>query len=89
MKGLKSNKIEPMDDPLYPSLGTNGWCNHSLLMVVFMTLCEEYPMLKLSHLEVSIGHHIKINKINGLKVRNTAYIWPCILCIPCIPSIRY
>ena len=29
MKWLKSNKIEPMDDPLYPSLGTNGRCNDS------------------------------------------------------------
>ena len=69
MKGLKSNKIEPMDDLLYPSLGTNGRCNDSLLMVVFMTLCEEHPMLKLSHLEVCIGHHIKIDKINRLKVK--------------------
>ena len=29
MKWLKSNKIEPMDDPLYLSLGTNGRCNDS------------------------------------------------------------
>ena len=37
--------------------------------VVFMTLLEEHPMLKLSHFEVCIGHHIKIDKIKGLKVR--------------------